>query len=303
MSQDSLSKNNFKFSISFIKTFLLWLQAILDNKFHARINARGRNNLLRHIRTSKLFTAIIGPINETDPNKIEIDITYKCNLKCFNCDRSCRQAPSEEYMSIGQIEKFVRESIEQKRSWKQIRVLGGEPTLHLQFFDIVQLLLEYKKNFSPDTSIAVATNGFGPEVNYVLRKIPYGVLIYNTRKVSAFQHFDPFNIAPTDSVIYKYTDFGNACWVTPYCGIGLTRYGYYPCAVSGSIDRVFGFDIGRKKMPSGNDPMVDAKRILCKYCGHFIYNLERNITEEKISSSWKQAYEKYKIIKPFLQPY
>ena len=43
-------------------------------------------------------------------NTIEIEITTDYNLKCFNCDRSCRPALSEEYMTVEQIKLFLEES-------------------------------------------------------------------------------------------------------------------------------------------------------------------------------------------------
>lgn len=33
-------------------------------------------------------------------NYAEIDITYKCNLKCINCNRSCTQAPIDTEMPV-----------------------------------------------------------------------------------------------------------------------------------------------------------------------------------------------------------
>jgi len=41
---------------------------------------------------------------------IEIEITTDRNLECFNCDRSCKQALSEEYIIMKQIKPFLKES-------------------------------------------------------------------------------------------------------------------------------------------------------------------------------------------------
>jgi len=64
-------------------------------------------------------------------NNIEIDILYKCNLKCESCNRSSAQVDSEDYISIKQINKFITESIKLDKKWNLINILGGEPTLHL----------------------------------------------------------------------------------------------------------------------------------------------------------------------------
>jgi len=90
--------------------------------------------------------------------------------------------------------------------------------------------------------------------------------------------------------------------------MGFNLYGFYPCVAGANIDRVLGFNIGRKKLPTLNDSMVDQIQTLCKYCGHFMYffSCEPEMittTKEIMSPSWKKAYENYKITKPFLSQY
>jgi len=268
--------------------------AYLKTLFYKIVPKRIRDEL-RFIRTQKPITKILGTLYKQNHSRIEIDITYKCNLKCRNCNRSCRQAPSEECMSVEQIEKFVEESKEQKRKWKYINIAGGEPTLYRNIHDIIRLLLSYKNNFSPDTVIHLLTSG--------LRKIPDGIVIENSNKHSVPFYFYPFNVAPADCRRYKYADYTNGCSVSSNCGMGLTPYGYYTSAVAGSIDRVYGFNIGRKSLPSLNDSMVDQRKILCKYCGHF-REFDNELTrEERMSSSWKKAYENYRKNRPHLSLY
>ena len=256
------------------------------------------------IRTKKWVTRILGPKHKPDHNRIEIAITYDCNVKCFNCVQSCRQAPTKECMTVQQIKKFIKESIEQNRKWEHIRVLGGEPTLYPKIFEILNLLLNYKKNFSPNTKVVLVTNGFGPKVNNILSKIPDKISIENSRKSSSIQpNFVSINIAPTDLKEYKDIDYSNGCWVTNVCGIGLSPYGYYPCLTAASIDRVFGFDTGRKRLPSSDDSMRDQLRLLCKYCGFFKHFNKVIGAKEEMSQSWKRAYKKYKRKKPVLSLY
>ena len=232
---------------------------------------------------------------------IEIDITYLCNKSCFNCNRSCTQAPSNEKMTVEQIQKFVKESIDNNVKWERIRLLGGEPTLHTNFFEILSLLLEYRKDYSPDTTIEVSTNGFGKKVNDIISKIPKEIQISNTSKKSSVSLFAAFNITPQDFILYKYADYSNGCWVISVCGIGLTPYGYYPCGVAGGIDRVFGYDYGRKKLPSPDDSMIDQLQVFCKLCGNFGYCKLTN--REEMSSTWGKAYNRYKRRKPNLSLY
>jgi len=256
---------------------------------------------LKFIRLQKAITKLLGPLYPTNHSIIGIDITYDCNLKCLNCHNSCRQAPSKDYMSIEQIGKFIKESIGQKMKWSNIAILGGEPILHPNIFDIIKLLLSYKEDFSPDTIIQLYTNGFSPEANDVLCKVGNKVSIVNSHKEKIFQSFYAFNIAPMDDIRYKNVDYSNGCATAQNCGLVLNKYGYYMCALGGGIDRVLGFDIGRKKIPSMDDSMLDQRRILCKYCGYF--GLSRITTKEEISLSWKHAYENYNKKRPYLLPY
>jgi len=80
-------------------------------------------------------------------------------------------------MSVEQVEKFIQESIENQAYWKRIRILGGEPSLHSRFFDIIELLLNYRKNFNPDVRLVLCTNLFGNKVRDIVGRLPKEVSI------------------------------------------------------------------------------------------------------------------------------
>lgn len=246
------------------------------------------------IRSQSLITKLLGPRFTRSSTFIEIDITYRCNLGCFNCNKSVgrEQAPSNEEMTVEQVQKFVQESVANKIKWNRIHLVGGEPTLHPDFLTILDVLLEYKHSYSPETLILVGTNGYGEKVNEMLKKVPDGIAIGNSSKKSKEQRFHPFNMAPKDSLLYKYADYSNGCTIIEMCGMGLTPYGYYPCIVAGGIDRVFGFDKGKKKLPALDDSMVEQLRVFCPLCGQFRCG---SITDKTVMSpTWKVAYQKYK---------
>lgn len=54
------------------------------------------------IRSQSLLTRIFGPQYTRSHRLVEIDITYNCNLRCPNCNRSCSQAPTRKQMTIQQ---------------------------------------------------------------------------------------------------------------------------------------------------------------------------------------------------------
>jgi hypothetical protein len=161
----------------------------------------------------------------------EIDITYKCNLKCINCNRSCSQAPSNLEISVADVEAFICQSVENKITWKRIRILGGEPTLHSCIFDITNLLIDYQRNFNPSVRLIKE------------------------------------------------------------CGLGLTPSGYYICAVAGGIDRIYRYNLGRKKIPDESDSFSDQMSAFCRLCGHFGFQWPTRKSRQ--SKTWRVAYGRF----------
>lgn len=260
---------------------------------------RGGKIIYYFARVQKPVTFLLGPLFTRAVDKLEIDITYLCNLRCMNCNRSVgsKQAPVNDGMSLSQIEKFIGESIENQYAWTRLRLIGGEPTLHPQFLEIVDLLLDYIHRHSPKTTLEVSTNNYGEKVKNLLAKLPGEVRINLSTKTSTINNFYPFNAAPEDDLRYLSADFTCACFVTQECGTGLTPYGYYACAIMGSIDRIFGFDLARRKLPSRRDTMDDQKRIFCRLCGSFrrggMFDLF-SVTHQAIQSKrWLDAYMDY----------
>jgi len=242
-------------------------------------------------------------------NQIEIDITYECNLKCINCNRSSTQAPTKEGMSLEQIETFVRESIELNKKWKLINLLGGEPSIHKDFLEIVDLILnEYIDKHSPETILQVTSNGFGKLVQERLSKLPNHknlIIDYASFKDERIvPYFSPFNDAPIDKPDGNKKEYHKGCWVTSYCGIGLDQNGYYPCGVAGGIDRVFKMNLGVPYLKDVDESISKYLDTFCRFCGNFS-DYEKNfgdfiprnekaaLTKPLTSESWKKAYKKY----------
>lgn len=242
-------------------------------------------------------------------NQIEIDITYECNLKCINCNRSSTQAPIKEGMSVEQIENFVSESIEINKKWKLINLLGGEPSIHKDFLQIINLILnEYIDKHSPETILQVTSNGFGKLVQERLSKLPKHknlIIDYASFKDERIvPYFSPFNDAPIDKPDGNEKEYHKGCWVTSYCGIGLNQLGYYPCGVAGGIDRVFKLNLGVQSLKNVDESISRYLDTFCRFCGNFS-DYEKNfgnfiprnekaaLTKPITSESWKKAYKKY----------
>ncbi|MET0068178.1 MAG: radical SAM protein [Candidatus Thiodiazotropha sp.] len=256
-----------------------------------------------YLRVQSPVTALMGPQYRRSRTRLEIDLTWACNLRCHNCNRSCSQVPSVERIELEQIRRFVDESVASAQSWEQIRLLGGEPTLHPELDEILAVLLTWRSEHSPATRIELTSNGYGPRVARVIQGLPTGVVVNNTRKSSRSQSFRSFNIAPLDRAEYTFADYRNGCRVIQVSGIGLTPYGWYPCPIAGGIDRVMGFDLGLKRMPEHEDDMLDQLRTFCPLCGHFKRLFEFPLGEPRQSGVWLRAYTRYRQSPPALTRY
>jgi hypothetical protein len=254
----------------------------------------------RHFRITRWPTRLLGPQYRRSRTLLELDITYACNLHCYNCNRSVRQAPEALHLPVEKLRVWVDEWITRGKRWQRIRVLGGEPTLHPQFREIIAELLRYRA-WSPQTLIEVVTNGHGTEVAARLKELPPDVWVENSRKQSVVQPtFGPFNLAPADDPAYEHADFTNGCAIMRDCGMGLTPLGYYPCAIAGGIDRVTGDGVGSQRLPDDGDDMLPMTSKFCRLCGrfrdgHFVpHSLRPALTEEKISPTWRDLYARWR---------
>ncbi len=247
-------------------------------------------DIIRPIRISKLVTKILGFQYKRSKNSIELDITYECNLSCQNCNRSCSQAKTNESMTAEQIKNFISQSIERNIKWRKISIVGGEPLIHKNIFEIIKLLQDYRNIYSPKTKIYLVTNGI---LEQKLKQIPNDIIIVNSNKKEIHVNkFVSFNVAPIDLKEYKNKDFRNGCRILKDCGMGLNMNGYYPCAVSGGIDRVFKLNKGRSTIPGQDDLMLDELNTFCRLCGHF--KKHDTVLSSKMSKTWEQAYKTFR---------
>ncbi|SRR3989339_124046 len=233
-------------------------------------------------------------------NKIEIDLTYACNLRCAGCNRSCSQAPADLHLPLHRIEEFLASSLATGHHWESIHLLGGEPTLHPDFLAIVSMIETWADRHSPMTELKVVSNGHGTKTQKLLQAIDSKRWVHaKSHKDSPYQDFfEPFNQAPIDQPGWETEDYSRGCWITLYCGIGLTPLGYFPCAVAGGIERVFGFGLGHGSF--SNNSLDSMLQVYCRFCGHFLQENYRprpvrlgNFTD-KLSPSWQCAYESWK---------
>jgi hypothetical protein len=260
-----------------------------------------------------------GPPYRSRLDRIIIDLTHCCDLRCCDCNRSCApgQAPAAETIGLEQVRRFVGESVAAGKRWRRIWLEGGEPTLHPQLDEILEELLRFRRDHVPECRIVLCSNGHGERARRVIARLPAGVDLKNSAKsADPRQGHAAFNVAPADVPAFAGADFSQGCYIHPIFGLGLTRAGYYPHPICGGIDRVFGFDVGLKRLPRTAEELAGQMRRLCPLCGHFREFRPAGRPRSRawqrgggdfppgsMSRSWLAAYRAFRERPPALSPY
>jgi len=87
---------------------------------------------------------------QLDFNNLYLHITYNCNLSCSHC---FADADPKKEMTVHNFEEAVKKAVDLKFS--DIRITGGEPTIHHQFKNLLSVCEKYKHK---GTSIVLRTN-------------------------------------------------------------------------------------------------------------------------------------------------
>jgi organic radical activating enzyme len=89
------------------------------------------NGWAYHDESTKQF-----PLSENPFPFVFVDLTYRCNMKCNICYNPVRPMPD---MTLD----YFTECIRQLPNPVEIRMLGGEPSIHPQFFDFVKTAFDF----------------------------------------------------------------------------------------------------------------------------------------------------------------
>ena len=102
---------------------------------------------------------------------INLDLTPVCNLKCASCNHFVDTAPGNisDNLTFEQVQDFIKESQELQWQWTELRLTGGEPSLHPDFYKIMDALTQgFKKDYLPNITLKVISNGTGKKVRGLL---------------------------------------------------------------------------------------------------------------------------------------
>ena len=200
----------------------------------------------------------------------EIEMCSHCDCDCWGCDRFIDVCPTTP-MTVEQLCLFVAESLELNWKWERIHILGGEPTLHPKFREMVEPLLEYKKRY-PGVLLRVISNGRGKLSDHQQWLLDKKVHISVEAKVPGVMPawFANLRRAPVDEDPSLNPVPPCAIFGVKGCGLGVTKHGFFLCGAGASVARVIGADVGIQHLKdvtfAATQKQADK---LCHVCGHW----------------------------------
>jgi hypothetical protein len=211
-----------------------------------------------------------------DPSKVflnrslEIQILLACNWSCHACDQFSQftkfQWVKKGTMTLSQIEYFCREMQAGNFYFGRIRLVGGEPTIHPKFCEIVETLHRELVAKGHVGGIQVITNGSHKErvqpIAHLLDKL-------KTSGEASKQKNHTANLVHTPASLgYE----GKRCGQPEYCGWSLNYYGYAPCSSGAGIMHLRDLmdEHGRASLPqvAGTEKTWPKLQELCNNCYH-----------------------------------
>lgn len=220
---------------------------------------------------------------------LDLNINYTCSLSCKGCNRllDYRKYPDRN-LSIKKVQNCINDSIYSKIHWKRINISGGEPTLHTDILEIVNILVQYRSFFSPKTHIQIVTNGFNNHTRNIIKQVENKILVVNSKKTKSkkdIKGFDPHFICPKE--IGRMANRSLLCCEKPYeCGFCLDYQGYFICHFGATICMNFPDVRPRARITdlTPKNVLEDIKNFCC-YCGHVC---NQDLPNGVLSNSWKK---------------
>lgn len=215
--------------------------------------------------------------------KAEIHITYRCNLSCVNCNRFSQLDDPFTHtpdMSIADVKEFFRQCRELNFQ-PSILIIGGEPTVHSDFEEIVRL----SRQFAQNGLVQVWTNGRDRNMVDTIRRNYNASVPEDTFKAKSRIDFpwDDYYTSPADYGIERHK-----CWQhgSEICGISVDSQGYMPCAVGGMLDGVLKLGLRTKRLADlfDNEKNAEITKKMCANCGACLSQL---LKDEELAN-WRK---------------
>jgi hypothetical protein len=189
---------------------------------------------------------------------LTVELTLSCNLSCKGCNRYCDKIKQpDSFLELEQIDRFILEiRNSEKVSIDIIRLAGGEPTIHSEFYEICNRFTKLLDN-KLIKKLEVYTNGQIPiQKNLIDNRIEI---------TSTLPEMKP-NFYRTDISPLENNQKTERCDVigSTSCGRIFNKYGYFACGQGGAIIRALGH-INLIEYKLDNITNIKMEEI-CKHC-------------------------------------
>lgn len=218
--------------------------------------------------------------------KIEVEITNDCNYTCNSCSiHKGLIDVSDTYMSINHIDKLINDIITTDCKISYIHIMGGEPTIHPLFEDIVNKIHTELYQIGKIDYINIVSNGIIP-ISDRIKNLP-GIIISIAGIEKSQRHRCQW-VAPIDTGQEQ-----GICTVPYDCGISYNKEGYYPCGAGGAIARLFKLDKFKKSsIPIDEKSFGDLSDLCCLCQASAINKMETKYFGNIISKSFRDVLTK-----------
>lgn len=169
-------------------------------------------------------------------NSMELQILLACSWDCHACDQFSNfhgiSFVKKGTMTLAQIEHFIHEMQAANAYFGRIRILGGEPTGHPKFAEIIKMLDGWLVAYGHVGFLEVITNGDNPERIEPVRHLISRVRVSGERDK---QKRHTANLRATPASLGYH---GRRCNQPEHCGWSLSYYGWAPCSSGAGIMRL-----------------------------------------------------------------
>ena len=201
-----------------------------------------------------------------DMKLIQIEVTNDCTRKCANCTRLVGHHQKPFYMSLEQVEQAL---ISLEGYEGNVGLMGGEPTLHPDFLEILFL---YRK-YLPKERRQLWTSGYKwDEYSLdIMNTFTPDHISYNDHSKEQLGWHQPILVGIQEVVkdpVLKWQFIDN-CWVQNRWSASITPTGAYFCEVAAAHAHLFhGYDAGWEVDNQWwrTKDICDAQSWICNRC-------------------------------------
>ena len=198
-------------------------------------------------------------ISPAQQKTIQIDITNACTHQCANCTRFVGHHQKPFFMSVD----LFKQAVDSLKNYPgMVGVMGGEPTLHPQFSEIVDYLVKTRPDFAPPPERYDPIKSFVNYRNRHLSSLRPKKGLWTSLGETYYKHYeliqdsffyqcvnDHASIGEHLTILMTRKELGfsddawiklrDNCWLQRNWSASITPKGAFFCEVAGALDMLF----------------------------------------------------------------